>query len=31
MAAGLGIYFFYGRFHSLVDAASNDRHRASMS
>jgi len=25
------IYFCYGRFHSLVDAASTERHRASMS
>src|ERR1700722_15109632 len=31
MAAGLAIYFFYGRFHSLVDAASNDRHHATLS
>ena len=31
MAAGLAIYFGYGRFHSLVDAASNGKNRASMS
>jgi APA family basic amino acid/polyamine antiporter len=31
MAAGLAIYFFYGRFHSLVDAASTERHRAALS
>jgi len=31
MAAGLAIYFFYGRFHSLVNAASNERHRAALS
>jgi APA family basic amino acid/polyamine antiporter len=31
LGIGLLIYFCYGRFHSLVDAASTERHRASMS
>ena len=31
MAAGLAIYFCYGRFHSRVDAVSKERRRAAMS
>jgi APA family basic amino acid/polyamine antiporter len=31
LAVGMLIYFFYGRFHSVVDAHTNDRNRAAMS
>ncbi len=31
MALGMGIYFGYGRFHSVVDAATNDSDRAALS
>ena len=31
MGLGMGIYFGYGRFHSVVDAATNDSDRAALS
>jgi basic amino acid/polyamine antiporter, APA family len=31
MALGMGIYFGYGRFHSVVDAATNNSDRAALS